>query len=73
MILLNYLFGGGLLAIFIGLVILSLIVSRWITNRKINNNAIKGEGIVIIVNSLILVINMLGLALSGWYTILFYL
>ncbi|MFR1709551.1 MAG: hypothetical protein ACLSV2_11680 [Clostridium sp.] len=73
MILLDYLFGGGLLAIFIGLVILSLIVSRWITNRKINNNAIKGEGIVIIVNSLILVINMLGLALSGWYTILFYL
>lgn len=73
MILLDYLFGGGLLAIFIGLVILSLVVSRWITNRKINNNAIKGEGIVIIVNSLILVINMLGLALSGWYTILFYL
>jgi len=73
MILLDYLFGGGLLTIFIGLVILSLIVSRWITNRKINNNAIKGEGIVIIVNSLILVINMLGLALSGWYTILFYL
>lgn len=73
MILLDYLFGGGLLAIFIGLVILSLIVSRWITNRKINNNAIKGEGIVIIVNSLILVINMLGLALSGWYTILFYI
>lgn len=73
MILLDYLFGGGFLAIFIGLVILSLVVFRWITNRKINNKAIKGEGIAIIVNSLLLVINMLGLALSGWYTILFYL
>ncbi|GEM_PF-4272919 len=63
---------GVFLIIFSILIIISLAVFRWITNRKINNNAIKSESLVIIVNSIILVLSMGGVVFSGWYTILHY-
>lgn len=63
---------GVFLIIFSILIIISLAVFRWIFNRKINNNPIKSESIVTIVNSIILVVSMFGVVVSGWYTVLYY-
>lgn len=63
---------GGFLIIFGILIIISLAVFRWIFNRKINNNPIKSESIVTIINSITLVVSMFGVVVSGWYTVLYY-
>lgn len=63
---------GVFLIIFSVILIICLVVFRWIFNRKINNNPIKSESIVTIVNSIILVLCMFGVVVSGWYTVLYY-
>ena len=61
---------GVFLIIFCMLTIISLSVFRLIFNRRISDNVIEKEGIVTIVNSIVLVLSMLGVAISGWYTLL---
>ena len=63
---------GVFLIIFCMLTIISLSVFRLIFNRRISENVIKKEGLVTIVNSIVLVFSMLGIAISGWYTFLHY-
>lgn len=63
---------GVFLIIFCMLTIISLSVFRLIFNRRISDNVIEKEGIVTIVNSIVLVLSMLGVAISGWYTLLHY-
>lgn len=63
---------GVLLVVFGILTAISLVIFKWLTNRKINNNSIKCESLFIILNSILLVFSMCGFALSGWYTILHY-
>ena len=63
---------GVFLLIFSIFVIISLAVFRWLTNRKLNDNAIRYESLFITANTIFLVISMVGVALSGWYTIMYY-
>lgn len=63
---------GVFLIIFCMLTIISLSVFKLIFNRRISDNVIEKEGIVTIVNSIVLVLSMLGVAISGWYTLLHY-
>lgn len=63
---------GVFLIIFCMLTIISLSVFRLIFNRRISDNVIEKEGIVTIVNSIVLVLSMLGVVISGWYTLLHY-
>ena len=63
---------GVFLIIFCMLTIISLSIFRLIFNRRISDNVIEKEGIVTIVNIIVLVLSMLGVAISGWYTLLHY-
>ena len=63
---------GVFLIIFCMLTIISLSVFKLIFDRRISDNVIEKEGIVTIVNSIVLVLSMLGVAISGWYTLLHY-
>lgn len=52
------------------LTIISLVIFKWLFNRKLNNNSVKHEGLIMSLNSLLLIVSMCVVALSGWYTIL---
>lgn len=52
------------------LTIISLVIFKWLFNRKLNNNSVKHEGLIIFLNTLLLIVSMCVVALSGWYTIL---
>lgn len=52
------------------LTILSLIIFKWLFKRKLNNTPVKSEGLIIIFNTLLLIVSMCLVALSGWASIM---
>ena len=68
----EFLGNGVFLLVFSIFIIISLGVFRWLTNRKLKDNSIKHESLFIIANTIFLVLSMVGAALSGWYTIMYY-
>lgn len=58
------------LVIFGILTIISLIIFKWLFKRKLNNKPVKSEGLIIIFNTLLLIVSMCLVALSGWAAII---
>lgn len=54
------------------LTIISLLIFKILFNKKLNNKPVKYEGLIIIFNTLLLIVSMLIVVLSGWYALLQY-
>lgn len=52
------------------LTIICLIIFKWLFTRKLNNKPVKSEGLIIIFNTILLIVSMCLVALSGWAAIM---
>lgn len=54
----------GFIVIFSTLIILSLLTFKWLSNRKVKKQILNGENSIVVLNSIVLIISMLGLVIS---------
>lgn len=54
----------GFIVIFSALIILSLVIFKWLSNKKVKKQILNGEKSIVALNSIVLIVSMVGLVIS---------